>query len=64
MMGVVERFWSKVAKTPTCWLWGGATRAGGYGHFWNGGKLVQAPRLTGGARRLHRVHRSLSPAGR
>ena len=21
-----ERFWSKVNKTPTCWLWTGATR--------------------------------------
>lgn len=28
---LVERFWSKVNKTDTCWLWTGATRGGGYG---------------------------------
>lgn len=29
-----ERFWSKVNKTETCWLWTGATNIGGYGVFW------------------------------
>lgn len=28
---VVDRFWSKVNKTDTCWLWTGATRGHGYG---------------------------------
>ena len=27
-----ERFWAKVDKTPTCWLWTGA-KTGGYGVF-------------------------------
>lgn len=29
----VVRWESKVAKTPSCWLWLGATSRGGYGHF-------------------------------
>lgn len=29
----VIRFWSKVVKTPTCWLWAAATQDG-YGRFW------------------------------
>lgn len=28
-----ERFWAKVEKTPTCWLWRGALTSGGYGNF-------------------------------
>ncbi len=28
-----ERFWSKVEKTPTCWLWNGAKNWQGYGCF-------------------------------
>lgn len=30
---VGDRFWSKVNKTPTCWLWT-ATRSREYGQFW------------------------------
>lgn len=30
---VVERFWSQVEKTPTCWLWRGAVTPDGYGLF-------------------------------
>lgn len=29
-----ERFWSKVDKSGDCWLWTGALRSGGYGHWW------------------------------
>lgn len=29
----MERFWSKVNKTPTCWLWTGAKSPSGYGKF-------------------------------
>lgn len=28
-----ERFWSRVAVTPSCWLWTGSEWAGGYGRF-------------------------------
>lgn len=33
MMTTEERFWSKVQKTDTCWLWTGALGGGGYGAF-------------------------------
>jgi len=28
-----ERFWAKVNKTETCWIWVGALYSNGYGHF-------------------------------
>src|SRR5439155_563058 len=31
-----ERFWSKVDKTSTCWLWKGAKDSSGYGWVGNG----------------------------
>ena len=31
-----ERFWPKVDKTETCWIWIGAIGTGGYGNFWVG----------------------------
>ena len=39
-----ERFWPKVQKTETCWLWTGFKR-NGYGHFWVRGRLIQAHRF-------------------
>jgi len=30
---VAERFWEKVKKTETCWIWTGGTRGGGYGEL-------------------------------
>lgn len=33
MRPVEDRFWSKVEKTDTCWLWLGARTRGGYGLF-------------------------------
>ncbi len=32
-MNTEERFWSKVAKTPTCWNWTAYRNAKGYGQF-------------------------------
>lgn len=29
-----DRFWSKVDKTETCWLWTGGLTKDGYGRFW------------------------------
>lgn len=40
-----ERFWEKVEKTGSCWLWAGARSPQGYGVF----------RLDGRAQRAHRV---------
>ena len=28
------RFWAKVKKTPTCWLWTASTNQAAYGQFW------------------------------
>src|SRR5258708_26780104 len=40
-----ERFWAKVCKTDSCWLWTGATRTGGYGAVGRNRKVVQAHRV-------------------
>jgi hypothetical protein len=39
-----ERFWAKVRKTETCWLWTASTTEKGYGHFGIGPKIVAAHR--------------------
>ena len=41
-----ERFWEKVDKTETCWLWTGATGGGsGYGQIWTYAGLGPAHRV-------------------
>lgn len=40
------RFFEKVNKTETCWLWTASTRDGGYGGFWFEGRLVLAHRFS------------------
>lgn len=48
-MGAVvldERFWSKVDKTETCWLWTAGTFPAGHGEFRYEGKGQRAHRLT------------------
>jgi len=40
-----ERFWEKVSKTDTCWLWTAGTTKSGYGSI----------RINGAAKRAHRV---------
>ncbi len=37
----LERFFEKVEKTPTCWIWKGAM-SNGYGVFWDGSNMIQA----------------------
>jgi hypothetical protein len=39
-----QRFWAKVNKTETCWLWTGATSGNGYGVFGVTRKMVMAHR--------------------
>ena len=42
-----ERFWAKVEKTTTCWLWRGSTNGSrGYGQIWWGGRLHPAHRIS------------------
>jgi hypothetical protein len=40
-----ERFWAKVKKTDTCWLWTAARFRGGYGQFRMDRKIVSAHRI-------------------
>jgi len=35
------RFWSRVLKTDTCWLWEGAKNSWGYGQFYPNGRKSQ-----------------------
>lgn len=44
-LSIEQRFWSKVEKTPTCWLWIGATFSNKYGHFVIDGKHCLAHRV-------------------
>jgi len=41
-----QRFWNKVNKTETCWLWTGYLNGTGYGQFQVNGKKVLAHRLS------------------
>lgn len=41
-MSAEERFWQKVEKTETCWLWTAGKNDRGYGHFWRGDRDVPA----------------------
>lgn len=43
-----DRFWQKVSRdgTETCWEWLATRDAGGYGRFWNDGRLVAAHRYS------------------
>lgn len=43
MLDPTERFWTRVAKTETCWIWVGRTRKG-YGQFDIDGGSVEAHR--------------------
>jgi hypothetical protein len=39
------RFWEKVQKTQTCWLWTGTAERGGYGRINVGGKWLRTHRV-------------------
>lgn len=40
----VAKFWPKVRKTETCWMWTGAPNSDGYGHIGDRGRTVAAHR--------------------
>lgn len=42
---LVERFWARVEKTETCWLWTGVPDKYGYGRFAVAGKTFKAHRI-------------------
>lgn len=39
-------FWTRVAKTSTCWNWTAAKTAGGYGQLWNGTRALYTHRYS------------------
>ena len=41
----MDRFWTKVEKTPTCWLWTANISTCGYGQFSLKGRLHAAHRI-------------------
>lgn len=40
-----KRFWAKVDKTDTCWLWTATKIPAGYGHFHLNGRMQKAHRV-------------------
>lgn len=42
---LAPRFWEKVEKTDTCWLWQRRLDAKGYGQFWYDGRNVRVHRF-------------------
>jgi hypothetical protein len=42
----VSRFWQKVEKTDSCWLWTAGLFTAGYGLFWDGERTVGAHRFS------------------
>lgn len=45
-LSVYDRFWAKINKTATCWLWVGAADEKGYGTFYFTGKIVKSHRVS------------------
>lgn len=45
-MNAEQRFWDKVVKTPTCWLWSGSKTPLGYSRFRYDGKAGYAHRYS------------------
>jgi hypothetical protein len=44
-MTLSDRFWSKVNKTDTCWLWTGCRGSAGYGQLYVAGHVLYAHRI-------------------
>jgi hypothetical protein len=42
----MKRFFNKINKTDTCWLWTASSRGHGYGAFKFNGKIVDAHRVS------------------
>lgn len=58
---IEERFWSRVKKTDTCWLWTGRARAGfGYGMLGRGGRQAG---MVGAHRVSWEIHEGPIPDG-
>lgn len=53
----IERFWEKIRKTKTCWLWTTSTDTNGYGQLVIAGKAVLAHRFS------YELHKGKIPKG-
>ena len=53
---VADRFWPKVRKTSTCWVWTASQAGKGYGVFWDGVRQVYAHRFA-----FESVHGTIEP---
>ena len=58
-----ERFWSKVEKTDSCWVWVGARNPSGYGTFAAGSKKNNSRRDWRAHRYAYTVEKGSIPAG-
>ena len=56
-MSIEERFFEKVNKTDSCWLWTGALSSSGYGSFGVAGKATAAHRYS------YQIHNGEIPEG-
>ena len=54
---VADRFWEKVHKTKTCWLWTAYKNPLGYGQFGVGYRVVYAHRFS------YEIHKGVIPDG-
>jgi len=43
---LMQRFWAKVERTSSCWLWSRGVFTNGYGCFFDGRRNVQAHRMS------------------
>ncbi len=46
LVALADRFWRKVDKSGSCWLWTASTNGNGYGQIWLDGKLRPAHRVS------------------
>lgn len=60
---MVQRFWEKVDKTATCWLWRGAINRNGYGNFLAGGTRADGLRYQEAHIVSYELHRGPIPDG-
>lgn len=58
-----DRFWPKVDKTPTCWLWTAAWMDIGYGKFRVGSMVDNTRRLMPAHRWAYEQEKGLIPEG-
>lgn len=58
-----DRFWSKVEKTDTCWLWTAAKTRAGYGMFWFGTRSDDKPKYLYVHRLSYEHHKGPIPEG-